>query len=212
MVDWKPQGTHQVTPHLVVKDAAAAIDFYVRALGAQEHFRMDMGGGIAHAELQFGDSLFYLADEWPGGSSASPQTLKGSSVVIHLYVEDVDGAFQRAVGAGASVVMPPMDMFWGDRYAQVRCPFGHVWSFAAHQEDVSPEEMERRGQEFMKQAAPPAPAKKPARKAARKAAARKPAKKATRKPAPKPVKKPAAKASRPARKAGKKKAARRARR
>ena len=198
MADWKPQGTHQVTPHLVVKNAAAAIDFYVRALGAQEHYRMEMGGGIAHAELQFGDSLFYLADEWPGGSSASPATLKGSSVVIHLYVEDVDAAFQRAVGAGASVVMPPMDMFWGDRYAQVRCPFGHVWSFACHKEDLSVEEMGRRGEEFMKQMPPPAKAKKPSRKAAKKAV-RKPAR-AAKKPAPKA--KPAKKAARkPAKKA-----------
>jgi uncharacterized glyoxalase superfamily protein PhnB len=194
MADWKPQGTHCVTPHLVVKGAVEALDFYTRAFGAVELARMPMGGLIGHAEMQFGDSRIFLADEWPGGTSASPKTLAGTSVVIHLYVEDVDASFQRAVGSGASVLMPPMDMFWGDRYAQVRCPFGHVWSLATHKEDLSFEEMGRRGEEFMKQMPPPAPAKaKPARKPAKKAKAASTPAKVAKKPAPRPAKKAARK-------------------
>jgi len=169
MVKAIPEGTRTVTPHLVIKGADKAIDFYTRAFGAKEHHRMGGPGGlIGHAELQIGDSLIYLADEWPGppGGSMSPQTLKGSSVNIHLFVEDVDSAFQRAVGAGAKIVMPLMDMFWGDRYGQLRDPFGHIWSLATHKEDLSPDEMARRGQEAM--AAMPAPS------AARKKTARAP--------------------------------------
>jgi uncharacterized glyoxalase superfamily protein PhnB len=166
MVSYIPEGTRTVTPHLVIKGAAKAIDFYARAFGAQEHLRMPgPGGSIGHAELQIGDSLVYLADEWPGGSSRSPQSLKGSSVVIHLYVPDVDAAFQRAVGAGAKVSMPVMDMFWGDRFGQVRDPFGHLWSLATHKEDLTPDEMARRGEAFMASMPPP-------KRAAKKAAAR----------------------------------------
>jgi uncharacterized glyoxalase superfamily protein PhnB len=166
MVSYIPDGTRTVTPHLVIKGAAKAIDFYTRAFGAQEHARMPgPGGSIGHAELQIGDSLVYLADEWPGGSSRSPQSLRGSSVVIHLYVPDVDAAFQRAVGAGAKVSMPVMDMFWGDRFGQVRDPFGHLWSLATHKEDLTPDEMARRGEAFMASMPPP-------KRAAKKAAAR----------------------------------------
>jgi len=150
MVNPIPDGTRTVTPHLVIKGASKAIDFYAKAFGAREHYRMDgPGGSIGHAELQIGDSLVYLADEWPQGASRSPQSLKGSSVVIHLYVPDVDSSFQRAVGAGATVVQPLMDMFWGDRFGQVRDPFGHLWSLATHMEDLTPEEMARRGREAM---------------------------------------------------------------
>jgi uncharacterized glyoxalase superfamily protein PhnB len=170
MVSYIPEGTRTVTPHLVIKGAAKAIDFYTRAFGAREHTRMPgPGGSIGHAELQIGDSLVYLADEWPGGSSQSPQSLKGSSVVIHLYVPDVDAAFQRAVVAGAKVSMPVMDMFWGDRFGQVRDPFGHLWSLATHKEDLTRDEMARRGQEFMASMPPPKPpAKKAAARPARK--------------------------------------------
>jgi uncharacterized glyoxalase superfamily protein PhnB len=161
MVKAVPEGTHTVTPHLVIKGAAKAIEFYKRAFGAQEHGRMAMPGGmVGHAELQIGDSVLYLADESPFGAGRSPQALKGSSVVIHLYLDDVDSAFQRAVGAGAKVVQPLSDMFWGDRYAQVRDPFGHLWSMATHKEDLSPEEMARRGQEAMASMPPPGPARK----------------------------------------------------
>jgi PhnB protein len=169
MVSAIPEGTRTVTPHLVIKGATKAIDFYTKAFGAREHYRMDgPGGSIGHAELQIGDSLIYLADEWPQGASQSPQSLKGSSVVIHLYVPDVDASFQRAVGAGAKVVQPLMDMFWGDRFGQVRDPFGHLWSMATHREDLSPDEMARRGREAMAamQAAPAQKKASPARKKA----------------------------------------------
>jgi len=173
MVSYIPEGTRTVTPHLVIKGAAKAIDFYTRAFGAREKGRMPgPGGSVGHAELQIGDSVIYLADEWPGAPAQSPQSLKGSSIVVHLYVEDVDAAFQRALGAGAKVAQPLMDMFWGDRFGQVRDPFGHLWSLATHKEDVSRDEMARRGREFMASLPPPRPAKK--------TAARKPAKKAGR--------------------------------
>jgi PhnB protein len=163
MVSYIPERTRTVTPHLVIKGAAKAIDFYTRAFGAREHGRMDgPGGSVGHAELQIGDSLIYLADEWPGAPAQSPQSLKGSSVVVHLYVEDVDAAFQRALGAGATVAQPLMDMFWGDRFGQVRDPFGHLWSLATHKEDVSRDEMARRGREFMASMPPPKPPKKKA--------------------------------------------------
>ena len=168
MVNPVPEGTHTVTPHLVIKGAAKAIDFYARAFGAQEHHRMAMPGGlIGHAELQIGDSLVYLADASPQGAARSPQTLKGSSVVIHLYVDDVDSMFRRAVGAGAKVLMPVTDMFWGDRFGQVQDPFGHVWSVATHKEDVSPDEMARR----MAAMPPPSPARKKSARAPGKAKA-----------------------------------------
>ena len=159
-----PEGTHTVTPHLIVKGGARAIDFYGAAFGAVEHYRMPApGGAIGHAELQIGDSVIFLADEFPG--NPGPRKLKGSPVTIHLYVPDADATFAQAVKAGAKVKMPLMDMFWGDRYGIVVDPFGHVWSIATHKEDVSPEEMARR-----MAAMPPPARKKPARKkAARKA-------------------------------------------
>jgi PhnB protein len=161
MVNPIPEGTRTVPPHLVIKGAGKAIDFYTRAFGARERYRMPAPGGmIGHAELQIGDSLIYLADEWPQGSSRSPQSLKGSSVVIHLFVDDVDSSFKRAVGAGAKVTQPLMDMFWGDRFGQVQDPFGHLWSLATHKEDLSPDEMARRGQEAMASMPLPKPAKK----------------------------------------------------
>jgi PhnB protein len=168
-----PQGSHTVTPHLVVKGAARAIDFYAAAFGAVEHHRMPGPDGLlGHAQLQIGDSLIFLADEFPG--SPSPRKLKGSPVTIHLYVEDVDAVFARALRAGAKVKMPLMDMFWGDRYGQVVDPFGHAWSIATHKEDVSPEEMAKRGAKAMAEMAAaakkPAPRKKTARKAPKKTA------------------------------------------
>ena len=161
-----PEGTHTLTPHLVVKGASKAIEFYEKALGARELHHMDAPGGrIAHAEMQLGDSRFYLADEFPGSALAAPQ--KSASVGLHVYVADCDALIQRAVGAGAKLVMPPMDMFWGDRFGQVRDPFGHVWSIATHKEDLAPEEMARRGAAAMAQMAPPPPKPKPAKKRAK---------------------------------------------
>jgi len=163
MVSAIPEGTRTVTPHLIVKGARKAIDFYARAFGARELYHMDgPGGSIVHAELQVGDSRLYLADESPMGAGRAPQTLKGSSVAIHLFVPDVDASFQRAMGAGARVTQPLMDMFWGDRFGQVSDPFGHIWSLATHKEDVPPDEMARRGQEAMAAMAAPPPARKAA--------------------------------------------------
>ncbi len=140
-----PEGYRTVTPYLVVNNGAAALDFYKRAFGAKVTVRMDAPNGkIGHAELKFGDSMVMLADEMPGMSTRSPQSLGGSTGGIFLYVENVDSAFQQATSAGAEVVMPPADMFWGDRYGQLRDPFGHLWSMATHKEDVAPEEMKKR--------------------------------------------------------------------
>ncbi|MCG8593876.1 MAG: VOC family protein [Kiloniellales bacterium] len=140
--------TASVIPHLVVKGAADALEFYKRAFGMEETLRMasPSGDSIVHAELRHGNGTIYLADEFP--QCQSPQALGGSPVTIHLHVKDVDSAFQQAVDAGAEAVMPPADMFWGDRYGKLRCPFGHEWSMAQHLRDVSMEEM----QEGLKQA------------------------------------------------------------
>ena len=141
-----PKGFHTITPHLIVRDAAKAIDFYQRAFGAEAsgvHRTPD--GKIMHAELKIGDSYLMLNDEFPEMKICSPATLGGSPVTIHLYVEDVDALFNQAVGAGATATMPVMDQFWGDRYGKVCDPFGHNWSIATHKEDVNTEELTRRG-------------------------------------------------------------------
>lgn len=140
-----PDGMNTVTPHLVCKDAAKAIEFYKKAFGAEERFRLDTPDKkkILHASLSIGGSAIMLADEFPDWGSVGPETLKGTPVVIHLYVEDADSVFDQAVRAGATVTMPLQDMFWGDRYGQLRDPFGHSWSVATHVRDVSIEEMEQ---------------------------------------------------------------------
>ena len=137
-----PDGMHSLTPHLVCRGAAAAIDFYGRAFGAVELFRLPMPNGkLMHACVRIGDSQLFLVDEMPEHGAHSPQTLKGTPVTIHLQVEDADAAFARAMRAGAMVTMPLADMFWGDRYGQVVDPFGHHWSIATHVRDVRPDEM-----------------------------------------------------------------------
>jgi len=139
-----PEGMHTITPHLVCANAAAAIDFYKKAFGAEEQGRLTgPDGKLAHAMLRIGDSSLMLADEYPNWGSVSPNTLKGSPVTIHLYVSNVDAAFERAVAAGATVKMPVADMFWGDRYGVLTDPFGHHWSMATHTRDVSPADMEK---------------------------------------------------------------------
>ncbi len=152
-----PEGCHTVTPHLVIKGAAKAIDFYKKAFGAQEMFRMPGPDGqtLMHAEIRIGDSVIFLADEFPDmGAERAPQSLGGTSVTIHLYVPDVDATFNQAVKAGAKPSMPVMDMFWGDRYGKVTDPFGHEWSIATHKEDVPPEEMGKRAATAMSQMGP----------------------------------------------------------
>lgn len=148
-----PDGFHTVTPGLTVKGAEKAIEFYKKAFGATEINRMKgPDGKIIHAEIKIGNSIVFLSDEMPGMCS-SPQTLGGSPVGLYVYVDDVDAMFNRAVSAGAQVKMPVADMFWGDRYGQVIDPFGHQWGLSTHKEDVSPEEMKRRGEEFFAQMA-----------------------------------------------------------
>jgi PhnB protein len=145
-----PEGYHTMTAALTVNDAARAIDFYKRAFGAEEKFRMEgPQGKIGHAELKIGDSILMLGDEMPGMGNRAPSTLGGSPVNLFLYVNDVDAAFKRAVDAGAKVDMPLADMFWGDRYGKLTDPFGHTWSMATHKEDVAPEEMKKRADAAM---------------------------------------------------------------
>lgn len=140
-----PDGYHNVTPHLAVRGAGAALEFYAKAFGAEELVRMPgPDGTVVHAEMQIGDSKVMLGEECPEQGATAPTTLGGSAVAMHVYVRDVDAAFARAVGAGCKVEMPPTDMFWGDRYAKLSDPFGHKWGLATHKEDVSPAEMARR--------------------------------------------------------------------
>src|SRR4051794_26730072 len=142
-----PDGYHAITPHLVIKGASEAIEFYKRAFGAEELCRMPFPGPdgqvrLGHAELQIGDSRIFLADEFPDYGSVGPDG--NSPVKIHLYVTDADAAFERAVEAGATVSMPLADMFWGDRYGKLVDPFGHHWSIAEHLEDLTPAQMQER--------------------------------------------------------------------
>ena len=140
-----PDGFHTVTPHLTMKNAGEAIEFYRKAFGAEEVARMPgPGGSVMHAEIRIGDSPIMLNDEFPEHGARGPKTIGGTPVSIHLYVNDVDALFDRAVKAGAKVTMPIADMFWGDRFGKLEDPFGHQWSLATHKEDVTPEEcMER---------------------------------------------------------------------
>lgn len=152
-----PDGYRTATPYLIVKGAADAIEFYKRAFGATEMLRMaDPQGRVGHAEIKIGDSVIMLADEHPSMGYRSPRSLGGSSVSILLYLEDVDGVFERAVKAGAKAQRPVMDQFYGDRSGTLEDPFGHVWTIATHVEDVEPEEMKRRAEAAMKSAAAPA--------------------------------------------------------
>jgi PhnB protein len=147
-----PDGYHTITPYLIVRDAAKAITWYEKALGAKERFRMDgPNGTIGHAELQVGDSVLMLADEAPEMGAQAPQSVGGSPVGFMIYVEDCDRAFARALEAGATVERPLKDQFYGDRSGTIVDPFGHKWTIGSHVEDVTPEEMKRRGDEMMKQ-------------------------------------------------------------
>lgn len=137
-----PPGMHSVTPHLVIRGAAKAIEFYKKAFGAVEEARLPgPNGTLMHASIRIGDSCVMLMDESPEWKSIGPQTLKGTPVTMHLYVKDADKTFDTAVKAGAKSVMPLADMFWGDRYGVLEDPFGHSWAVATHVRDVSPEEI-----------------------------------------------------------------------
>jgi PhnB protein len=140
-----PEGYHSVTPYLSIQGAAEAIEFYKRAFGAIELFRLVVPSGeIGHAEIKIGDSSIMLADPCETGAFRSPQSLGGSSVGLHVYVEDVDAQFVQAVEAGAKIVKPAEDQFYGDRSGTLEDPFGHVWFLATHKEDLTPEEIDKR--------------------------------------------------------------------
>ena len=139
-----PDGYHSVTPYLICDGAADAIEYYKKAFGATELFRMDHDGKVGHAELKIGDSPIMLADEYPQMGYRSPKALGGTPVSIMIYVEDVDTVYQRAIDAGATEVKPLQDQFYGDRSGTLTDPFGHVWTVATHKEDVTMEEMNRR--------------------------------------------------------------------
>lgn len=145
-----PEGYPRVTPYLHVSGAAAAIDFYSSVLGAQERMRMPAPGGkIGHAEVEIGESIIMLADEFPDMDVRGPKAIGGTPVTLHVYVDDVDAVFDAALAAGATSVRAVENQFYGDRVGQFEDPFGHRWSVATHVEDVPPHEMERRMAEAM---------------------------------------------------------------
>jgi uncharacterized glyoxalase superfamily protein PhnB len=144
-----PDGFHSLTPHIVVPDGAHAIEFYKKAFGAHEIFRMlaPDGKSLMHAQLKIGDSVLMLGGEF-GPDCRSPKGYGGTSVFLHIYTDHADALFDRAVKAGCTVHMPMADAFWGDRYGQLEDPFGHKWSIAAHQHDLTPEQMAANAKEF----------------------------------------------------------------
>ncbi|MGH8140399.1 MAG: VOC family protein [Steroidobacteraceae bacterium] len=140
-----PAGSQSITPYLIVRDAARALDFYARAFGAKELFRLtEPAGRIGHSELQLGGSTLMLADEYPDFGSLAPASLGGSPVKMHLRVDNVDGFMRRAVAAGATELRPAQDQMYGERSGMLADPFGHQWFVSTHIEDVSPEEMQKR--------------------------------------------------------------------
>jgi PhnB protein len=147
-----PDGYHTVTPYLIVKGAGSALEFYKKAFGAEVIVSMPgPGGGVMHAEFKIGNSILMMGDENPGMAANSPKTLGGTPIGLCIYVNDSDAVFNQAVAAGAKVVYPVKDQFYGDRSGTVEDPFGHKWTIATHKEDVSPEEMKKRMEVFCKQ-------------------------------------------------------------
>ena len=139
-----PAGYHSVTPYLIIKGAADAIEFYKKAFGATELFRMEHKGKVGHAEIKIGDSPIMLADEQPAMGYVSPKTLGGTPVSLMIYVEEVDKIYKQAIKSGGEEVKALQDQFYGDRSGTLKDPFGHVWTVATHKEDVTPEEMDKR--------------------------------------------------------------------
>ena len=146
MADVKPipEGYHSLTPYLIVDGAADALEYYKKAFGATELFRMDHQGKIGHAEMRIGDSPFMLADEQPQMGFKGPKALGGTPVSLMIYVDNVDTIYKQALAAGGTEVKPLQDQFYGDRSGTLTDPFGHVWTVATHKEDVTPEEMDKR--------------------------------------------------------------------
>lgn len=150
-----PEGFSTLTPHIVVSDAAKAIDFYKAAFGAEEVLALPgPGGKIMHAELKIGDSMLMMCEACPEMGAKSPSEMGGSPVTLHLYVRDTDAAMKKAADAGATITMPASDAFWGDRYGRLTDPFGHAWSIATHMEDLTPEEVGQRAAKAMGGAKP----------------------------------------------------------
>ena len=144
-----PDGFHNVTPSIIVNNAAEAIEFYKKAFDAKEIYRFPTPDGkILHAMIQIGDSFVMLSDEFSSMGLRSPSTIGGTPVSLHLYVEDADGIFKKAVSAGAIITMPLMDMFWGDRFGTVMDPYGHSWAIATHKIDMTPEGLHKAGEEY----------------------------------------------------------------
>jgi PhnB protein len=139
-----PKDYHSITPVLIVKNGDKAIEFYKNGFGVEERCRMKSPDGrVAHAELKLGDSVFMLSDEYPEMKCNSPKTIGGSPVSMYVYVDDVDSVFNKAISAGAKVLDPVKDQFWGDRHGRLEDPFGHLWSIATHKKDLSEEEMKK---------------------------------------------------------------------
>jgi uncharacterized glyoxalase superfamily protein PhnB len=155
-----PKGYHTITPALVIRGAADAIEFYKKAFGAKQRGGAMSGpdGKVMHAEIQIGDAVIMVADEFPAMGSKSPQSLGGTGSSLLIYTRDCDALFARATAAGAKVTMPLADQFWGDRYGRVEDPFGHQWEIATHKEDLTPKEMRKRAEAMFSQPPPGAPA------------------------------------------------------
>ncbi|HKZ61784.1 MAG TPA: VOC family protein [Nitrososphaera sp.] len=145
-----PKRYHTITPTLILHNAAQMIEFYKKAFGAKEKYRMYMPDGktIMHAEVKIGDSSVMMSEENPQWKTRSPQSIGGSSTTLYVYVRDVDKVFKQAVAAGATVTMPVMDAFWGDRNGQLMDPSGHLWSIATHKRDMSTKEMKKAQEEW----------------------------------------------------------------
>lgn len=148
-----PDSYHSINTYLVVRNAPKAIDFYKKAFGAEERFRMHGPDGktIMHADLKLGDSVFMLTEESKEMKAQSPESIGGSPVSMYVYVNDVDATFNQAVSEGATVLMPVKDQFYGDRSGYLRDPFGHLWSIATHKKDLSPDELRKAGEAFLEE-------------------------------------------------------------
>jgi PhnB protein len=154
-VSYIPEGYHSITPYLIVKDAAQAIEYYKKVFGATEVFRMDQPDGkVGHAELKIGDSRIMLSEENPkmGLGYTSPATTGASPVSLYFYIPDVDRVIERAVAAGAKILKPVQDQFYGDRSGFIQDPFGHLWGVATHIEDVAPQELGKRAKKALQAA------------------------------------------------------------